>query len=133
MYEVIPNRAKNRIFFRMDGFLTDEEVHEVVERMIAGIKSLQPGFDVINDLSSFKPVSPEGVKEIERLLRFSNEYGVRYVMRVSPPNIISRMQFDRIYRTTESNSLTEYVASREEAERRLDELNAAAHKEKPKK
>lgn len=124
MYEILPNRAKNRIYFRMEGFLGDEEVREVVDKMIEEIGKLQPGFDLINDLSSFKPVSPQGAKEIERMIEFSNQRNIRYVIRVTGPNVISRMQFDRINKMYGSSNVTEYVQSREEAERRLDELSA---------
>ncbi len=130
MYEVIPNRAKNRIYLRLDGFLSDQEVHEVVEKQIAAIKTMKPGFDVINDISNFKPASPDGAKEIERMLKFSDEYGTRYVMRIIGPNYIARMQFNRLHISTNSKYITEEVASREAAEKRLDELCAAANKEK---
>ncbi len=132
MYQVIPNRAKNRIYMRLEGFLTDQEVHEFVEQQIAAIKTMKPGFDVINDISNFKPASPEGAKEIERMLKFSDEYGTRYVMRIIGPNYIARMQFNRLHLATNAKYITEEVASREEAEKRLDELSAAANKEKRK-
>ena len=131
MHEIIPNRAKNRIYFKMDGFLEDEEVRQVVNKMIEEIRLLQPGFDLINDLSSFKPVSPVGAKEIERMIHFSVERKIRYVIRVTGPNVLSRMQFDRINKMYGASNVTEYVSSREEAERRLDELTVAAKKAKP--
>jgi hypothetical protein len=130
MYEVIPNQAKNRIYMRLEGFLSDQEVHAFVEQQIAAIKMMKPGFDVINDISNFKPASPEGAKEIERMLKFSDEKGTRYVMLIIGPNYIARMQFDRLHRTTDSKYITEEVKSREDAERRLDELRAAANIEK---
>lgn len=126
MHEIIPNPAKNRIYYRMEGFLNDEEVRHVVDKMIIEIGKLQPGFDLINDLSSFKPVSPVGAKEIERMIQFSVDRKVRYVIRVTGPNVLSRMQFDRINKMYGASNVTEYVQSREEAERRLDELSAAA-------
>ncbi len=132
MYQVIPNRAKNRIYMRLEGFMTDEEVHKFVQEQIAAIKTMKPGFDVINDISNFKPASPEGAKEIEKMVKFSDEYGTRYVMRVIGPNYIARMQFDRLHKITEAKYITEEVASRQEAERRLDELCAAAKLAKPK-
>jgi hypothetical protein len=126
MYEIIPNHAKNRIYYRMDGFLKDEEVREVVDRMIEEIKQLRPGFDLINDLSTFKPATPEGAKEIERMVQFSIERKVRHVIRVAGPDVISRMQFDRINRLYGSSNVVEYATSREEAERRLDALSASS-------
>jgi len=126
MYEIISNPTKNRIYFRMEDFLNDEEVREAVDKMIEEIGKLKPGFDIINDLSTFKPVSPEGAKEIERMIQFSNTRNVRHVIRITGPHILSQMQFDRINRMYGSSNVTEYVTSREEAERRLDELNIAA-------
>ncbi len=128
MHEIIPNRARNRIYIRMDGFLKDEEVRQAIDQFIAEIKTMRPGFDVINDLTTFKPVSPQGTKEIERMIRYSNQHGVRHVMRVTGPNYIARLQFERLNKTAASSNLTEYVATREEAERRLDELNLTAIK-----
>src|SRR5512135_414133 len=113
MYLVIPNRVKNRIYLRLEGFMPDEEVHQFVQEQIAAIKTMKPGFDVINDISNFKPASPEAAKEIERMLKFSDAYGTRYVMRVIGPNVISRMQFDRLHRTSDGKYTTIEVASRE--------------------
>lgn len=132
MYEVVPNRAKNRIYIRLEGFMSDQEVHEFVEKQIAAIKTMKPGFDVINDISNFKPASPEAAKEIEQMLKFSDDYGTRCVMRVIGPNVIARMQFDRMHRTTDGKYITIEVASREEAEKKLDEMSAAANQGKRK-
>lgn len=48
-------------------------------------------------------------------------------------DVFSRMQFDRLHRASEGKYVTIEIASREEAERRLDELGASANAAKPEK
>jgi hypothetical protein len=112
----------------MEGFIKDEEVHEIVEKLVNELKTVPPGFDFINDITKFKPASPDGSKEMQWCVKYILEHGLRHAMRVVGGNPISRMQFDRLARTAGSSSVTEEVASREEAERRLDVLNTTAGK-----
>ena len=124
MYQVSSNLAKNRLYLKLDGFMSETEAHEAANTLIAETRKLKPGYDIISDIAGFKPMSPEGAKEIERGQKFVAQNGVRHIMRVVGSNVIGRMQFQRTAKAVGSNTLTEEVASLEEAEHRLDELMA---------
>lgn len=115
---------KNRIYFRMQGFLEEQEVHEAAERVISEVNKMPGKFDFINDISQFKPASLSASREIERCVKYTAEHGLRHVIRILGPNVISKMQFDRVSKTVGSASITEEVATIEEAEQRLDELTS---------
>ncbi len=74
--------AKNRIYIVMEGFLTDAQVKEGADGVIANVAKLRPGFDVINDISKFKPTSPAGTQDIGRVQQFIKEKGPRRIIRV---------------------------------------------------
>ncbi len=65
------------------------------DETIALAKKLKRGFDVITDISQFKPATPEATKEIERVQAFFKTSGVRHGVRVVGENVLSGMQFKR--------------------------------------
>ncbi len=125
MYQVRSNRTKNRLYIQLDGYMSETEAREAANTLITEAKKLKPGYDIISDITGFKPMSPEGAREIEHAQKYVIQNGVRHIMRVVGPNVIGRMQFQRTSKASGSSSLTEEVASLEEAEHRLDELTAA--------
>ncbi len=130
MYEITANRAWNRLYIRLDGFIDDVALRQAVSEILTKIDSLRPGIDFITDISGFKPASPEGAKEIRRAMQYAQARGVRHIMRVigpkNGPSVISRIQFARLASETGTPGVIEEVTSRAEAERRLDVLNMEA-------
>ncbi len=122
MYKITANQIKNRLYMQLKGFMEDDEMHTAAEVLIAEVKKLKPGFDVINDISECKPTTQQGSMEIARCQKYVVEHGVRHVMRVLGTNAITRMQFSRTSKNAGSEAVTEEVISFEEAEKRLDAL-----------
>lgn len=87
--------AKNRLYLVLGGFFADAEMVPIVDKCIAEAKKLKPGFDVINDISEFKPATPKGADEIKRAQIFVKENGVRKVIRVVGEAVLTQAQFDR--------------------------------------
>ncbi len=120
-YSIYANGLKNRLYLTLQGFLTDAELHKAYALTIAEIKKLQPGFDVINDISDFKPATPLGAEDIQRAQVFAKEHGAKRIIRVvgkdKVASVIATMQFSRTSRTAGYEA--EIVATVEEAEKLL--------------
>ena len=57
MYQVIVDKVHNRIVMQLKGFLLEDEMTKAANEVKNGIDILKPNFDVINDISDFKPAS----------------------------------------------------------------------------
>ncbi len=96
MHEVKISELKNRMYISLSGFMKVEEVSMAADAVIAAGRKMKPGFDVINDISTFKPGSPEAGAEIKRAQLFLKEQGVRHVIRVTGDSTIAAMQMQRL-------------------------------------
>lgn len=120
MYEVKIDPQKNRLYIILKGFLKNPEMQEVVDEVIRSIDKMKPGFDIITDLSEFKPVSQEGTEYLKRAQMAVYKSEVRKVVRVVK-HVISAMQFTRIQREIGADYEVIEANTLEEAERILDE------------
>ena len=102
----------------MAGFFNYEEMKKCSDETIAMARKLKPGYDVITDISQFKPTTPEGTKEIERVQAYFKASGVRNGVRVVGENVLSGLQFKRM--SVISGYDPTNVATLAEAEKLLD-------------
>ncbi len=116
--EVRADIAKNRLYMIVGGFFTDEEMVKAVDQVIEGIKKLKPGFDIINDISEFRPATPQGAEEMKRAQLFAKSAGVGRVIRIVKSAVLGQMQFTR--KSKEAGYAGETAASIREAEEMLD-------------
>ena len=119
-YNIRADLSKNRLYMSISGFMDDDLVTQVVDKVIAEAKKLKPGFAVINDISTFKPATPKGAEEIKRAQLFVKENGVGRVIRVTGQDGIAAMQFSRISKTTTGYE-ADQVTTVEDAEKLLDQ------------
>jgi hypothetical protein len=110
--------AKNRLYITLKGFLTDEEAKNAADLVIAEIRRLRPGFDVITDVSEFKATSPVGTQDIARGQKAAVDGGARRFVRVVSQEILGVHQFQRVAKTT--GVTAEVAGSVAEAERLLE-------------
>ena len=57
------DKEKNRLYVVLTGFIDAEEMKANSDETIELTKQLKPGFDVITDISNFKPTKPEATKK----------------------------------------------------------------------
>lgn len=114
MHNVSSDLKRNILFIEMQGFMSDEEVEKVADSVIEKAKGLQPGFAVINDISTFKPASKMGSKHIARAQAFLVESKVGKVIRITD-NPISKMQLNRTSKTVEGGYTAIEVRTMDEA------------------
>ena len=110
--------TKNRLYLVLQGFMTDDEVEAAVKTIMAETKKLKPGFDVVNDISSFKPASAQATAKMADIQRFVKEKGVRRVIRVVGQGGLAATQLARTGK--EAGYSADTVATMEDAEKELD-------------
>ena len=118
MYTARADITKNRLYVKLAGFFDYNEMKASTDKTIQEAKKLKPGFDVINDVSEFKPAGQDMLKEIERAQAFLKQAGVRHAIRVEGKAKLTNVQFSRIGKAV--NYVAEIVETIEEAETLLD-------------
>ena len=120
MFSVRVDTVKNRLYVTLVGFFTLEEMKRCGDETIEATKKLRPGYDVVTDITQFKPGTPEVAKDVERVQVHFRKSGARQGVRIVGGNALSGMQFKRTGTHAEYNSVN--VPSLEAAEELLDRL-----------
>ncbi len=109
--------AKNRLYVVLQGFFVEAEAREAADVTIAEAKKLRPGFDIINDISTVKATSEQGVLELLRCQVFLKERGMGRVIRVVPELSVGSLQIART--SKQAGYEADTATSIEEAEEML--------------
>ena len=118
-YEIRADVARNRLYLRMQGFMSDDDARKVADTIVATLPRLRPGFDVLNDIRELKPTSQKGAEQMQRAQEASARYGVGRVIRIVGKQAVTQMQWNRTLKAAQG-SWAETAATLEEAERMLD-------------
>ena len=118
MHEIRTDRTKNRLYITLGGFSSTDQIDQTVREVKEAVTQLKTGFDVITDVSGYKPALPEIAQAIQQMQVFLRQSGMRRVVRVTGPSVITTMQFNRLGKA--SGYQAEAVASVEEAEELLE-------------
>jgi hypothetical protein len=95
MYKVHADTVRNRLYITLAGFLSLEEAKRCGDETIAATRKLKAGYDVITDITDFKPGTQDVAKDIERVQRHFKDSGARLGVRIVGQNAPSSMQFAR--------------------------------------
>lgn len=82
MYDIEADTRNNRLYIDLSGRIDAATIDDAAEEAVEAAQSLRDGFDIINDVSGFKPPSPEAAKPIKRAQGQLQEMGVDRVIRV---------------------------------------------------
>ena len=121
MFAVASDPDRNRLYITLSGHLEGPERQAAMKALIAETSNLTEGFGVVSDISALHATNEEGFKDLLRVKASLKLKGAGPIIRVVKIPL-SRIQFERVteaagYRAEEANSI-------EEADRRLDELQA---------
>lgn len=121
MFRVTSAPERNRLYITLAGHLEGPERAAAIKALIAESSKLSEGFGVVTDISALHASNEEGFKDLLRVKATLKLRGAGPIIRVVGIPL-SRIQFERVtqaggYHAEEANSL-------EEADRRLDELQA---------
>jgi hypothetical protein len=89
---------------------------------MAGINQLQPGFDIVHDMTGLHPTDADGLKDLVRIQAAAKIKGVRSVIRIVKIPLV-RFQFERV--ALETGWAFETAGTLQEADARLDALGPA--------
>jgi hypothetical protein len=126
-YEVQADTRQNRLYLSLSGRMDREEIDAAAAATKETVREFDEAFDVINDLSGFKPVGPEDAKPIKETQHYLVERGVDRVIRVvddETSTVITQM-FER--RSKDAGYSGETADSIEEAERLLERRETAGY------
>ena len=82
MYTIRVNTLKNRLYVTLVGYFTLEEIKRCGDETIEATAKLRPGYDVITDITQFKPGPPEVAQDIERVQAHFRKSGARQGVRI---------------------------------------------------
>ena len=127
MYDIDADVTTNRLHIDLNGRMGADEIDAAAEESVEQAERLRDGFDIITDLSGFKPPSPEAAEPIKRAQSELKEMGVDRVVRVvdDETNDIVLHAFER--RSTDVGYSGESASSVAEAERLLDDDQIAGY------
>lgn len=109
--------SKNRLYVVLDGYFSDEQVKDACNKVLREVKKLKPGFTAVNDISGFRPATPQGAAEMQRVQGVIMEAGLGRVVRIAG-SALGEMQFRRTSRNAGYAAGT--AASIQEADQMLD-------------
>ena len=126
-YEIDADVFENRLYIDLNGRMDAEKIDEAADVTIEKPERLDDGFDIVTDLSGFKPPSPEAAKPIKRAQGQLKEMGVDRVVRVTDDETSQVVvnAFER--RSRDVGYSGENADSRDEAERMLEEKEVAGY------
>src|SRR6056297_1868393 len=94
-YDIRADTVNNRLYMTLEGMLDEEQAIAAVEEIEKAIERLDEGFDIVNDMSEFKPMSQDAADAIDRGKAAAARAGVNATVRVTGESIIGKMQFER--------------------------------------
>ena len=115
--------AKNRMYMDLVGFFSDFEMQQVYNKFAAEVKKLHAGFDVITDISEFKPTTPDGAQKMGETQKLAKDLGLNRVIHIVRTEA-GQVQVARKERELGINS--DEATSVAEAEIMLDDAKKAA-------
>jgi hypothetical protein len=123
MHEIRTDLTKNRLYVTLYGFSSMSQVNDTIREMEEAVHRLKPGFDVVTDISNYKPALPEIAQAIQQMQVFLKQSGMRRAVRIvstaaQSPRIAS-LQFSRTSQAIGYEA--EIVSSVAEADRLLEQ------------
>jgi hypothetical protein len=118
MIEIRKDAAKNRLYLKLGGFLKEENVASAGQRLLEMAKTMRSEFDIINDISEFKPGTTSVVEIIKKVQDDMIKLPVNRIVRVVGANALGKMQLSRASQQVGYKALA--AATLQEAEALLD-------------
>ncbi|MBV8029899.1 MAG: hypothetical protein JO035_00165 [Betaproteobacteria bacterium] len=118
-YDIRANTAKNRLYLKLAGSMTEADAKKVADTILGEIKKLKPGWAVINDISELKPGDDKASEQLRRAQDASAKAGCKRVVRVVGSQAITNLQWNRTLQETHGMR-ADTAATVADAEKLLD-------------
>ena len=120
-FEIRSDLAANRLYIRLVGFFREADVGPVMDGLNAELDKLRPDFDVVMDISKFKPSSPQAAEALRIGGEMVKQRGRRRAVRVTGGIMAGFLQFKRLVSGVfEEDESVRYATSIVEADAILD-------------
>ena len=100
MYQVKAITDKNYISIVLKGIMEADEAKNAAEEVENALTKVKDGFDIINDISEFKPVTEDAMKYIQQAQKAAEKKGAKRIIRIVG-SVVGNLQFKRLQK--ESN------------------------------
>jgi len=114
------DKQKNRLYLKLSGFFRKGDVPETMEKLTTALAQVEPGFDVVTDLSEFVPGSPGSTAALTKGGELVAGRGRRRGVRITGGLMTGLMQFQRLLSGVFKDEDTRYAKSVAEADAVLD-------------
>lgn len=122
-YEITVDHEGRRIHATLSGMLDEAQAEAAREEVLAAAEELGEPFQLINDISEFRPVSQDVTDVLERVKAEIANSGVTAVARVLGDSVTGKLQFERVGDGDDAYHVTT-AESVERAEELLEEFRA---------
>lgn len=119
MYTVKAEISKNRLYIKLAGFLSASEASDIKIDIMNEAAKLDPGFDIINDITNFRLGLDETAYLLNETIEFLIEKKVNRIIRVVGSSRAGLIQLAK-YTRKDDKYVTHFVPSIEEAEELLN-------------
>jgi hypothetical protein len=86
---------KNRLYLRLSGFFREAEVVEMFRQLTGELDKLRHGFDVVVDMATLKPGSPETAAIVHKAGELLRARGRRHGVWITGASPTTLLQFKR--------------------------------------
>jgi hypothetical protein len=117
--KVTVDRGKNRLYIKLSGSISKDEMNKLYTDVRFSVADLQPGFGVISDFTECSLAHLAGVSTFKKIMSYLIRNGVGEVVRLINGDSLLFKQFVNLS-SKMSGYIPIYVSSPEEAEKRLD-------------
>ncbi len=121
MHRIKIDIPKNRIRITLSGFFNLKTAGETVIELEKNVRKLEPNFDIICDVCSFKPTNIYVLKKIAEAKKMFDKYGARYAVFAVGSSRYALTMFAK-FTNFKNEELLFFVPSLEEAEAKMAKL-----------
>ncbi|MBD3211760.1 MAG: hypothetical protein GF311_04055 [Candidatus Lokiarchaeota archaeon] len=120
-FDVTFNENKDRLYYNIDGYISNEEVEEIMEAMDDFLGERDTKFTALIDMKDFRVSEDveEAAKSIQQVIKSGKLLADAFIVSQSS---IGQMQFEQIEKDTEAKTLRKVFDNQEDAEQWLDSV-----------
>jgi hypothetical protein len=120
-FDVTFNEDKDRLYYDIDGYISNEEVEEIMEAMDDFLSERDTKFTALIDMKDFRVSEDvgEAAKSIQQVIKSGKLLADAFIVSQSS---IGQMQFEQIEKDTEAKTLRKVFDNQEDAEQWLDSV-----------
>jgi hypothetical protein len=120
-FDVTFNEDKDRLYYDIDGYISNEEVEEIMEAMDDFLSERDTKFTALIDMKDFRVSEDvgEAAKSIQQVIKSGKLLADAFIVSQSS---IGQMQFEQIEKDTEAKTLRKVFDNQKDAEQWLDSV-----------